>query len=163
MNVLIMACGKTKRDTANGPLRAIDLYAGRQFGLARRLEALGWRVLILSAKHGLVPADLPLETYDVEMTPQLSGEAVAEIREGRGTTTAAFELATAGAARCLFFGGEQYLRVWEALLAAHGTSKLSRLPRCECEHITGGAIGVHYSILAGLVAEEEIAALPLAA
>jgi hypothetical protein len=51
-NLLIIACGGAKVDPHGQKVAALDLYAGRQFALARRLAASGWDVLILSASAG---------------------------------------------------------------------------------------------------------------
>jgi hypothetical protein len=61
----IIPCGARKRE---GTHPAADLYTGPYFR-----AALGWArrnaetILILSAKHGLLPLDHPVETYDLKM------------------------------------------------------------------------------------------------
>lgn len=60
--LLIIGCGKTKRNTA---APAKDLYTGQLFRAARRYaEARNTPWLIASAKHGLVDPDVVLEPYD---------------------------------------------------------------------------------------------------
>lgn len=158
--VLIIACGGKKHSTEAGPLRAIDLYAGRQFGLAKRLEALGWTVVVLSAKHGLVHADRRLESYDLEMDAKLSKRAVANIETGRSISAAQYAALTAGAERVTFYGGTHYFRVWWALddLCGPATYDADGRRACEKEHIVGAGCGDHYSVLKALVEEEEAAA-----
>jgi hypothetical protein len=61
----IIPCGARKRQ---GIYPAADLYTGPYFR-----AALGWarrnadNILILSAKHGLIPLDFPVESYDLKM------------------------------------------------------------------------------------------------
>jgi hypothetical protein len=61
----IIPCGARKRE---GTHPASDLYTGPYFR-----AALGWArrnadtILILSAKHGLIPLDYPVESYDLKM------------------------------------------------------------------------------------------------
>jgi hypothetical protein len=67
--IFIMACGESKNP---GKLPAFRKYAGRQFAvLAEELSGLwaaGHTVYILSAKHGLIPAQQTLADYDQLMT-----------------------------------------------------------------------------------------------
>lgn len=72
MNTLILSCSGSKRP---GTHRALELYRARQFTLARELAARpDWRVMILSAEHGLVDGAQELECYDRRMTPARADE-----------------------------------------------------------------------------------------
>jgi hypothetical protein len=65
MMLAIIPCGARKRE---GIHQAAELYTGSYFR-----AALKWarrnadRVLILSAKHGLIPLDYEIESYDLKM------------------------------------------------------------------------------------------------
>ena len=166
--VLVIACGATKHPTPNGPVRALDLYAGRQFKLAKRLEALGWSVIIMSAKHGLVPGHRPLSWYDTRMSPELSARAARKIRTNPRHSAACWtwHAYCQGADRIVFFGGAEYFSIFNALCSVFAQAShhpdTGRL-MCECINIVGQGNGEHFSVLKALVAEEEAAALPLAA
>jgi hypothetical protein len=71
-SVLLLGCVKLKRET---PSRARDLYVSPLWqGRRAYAEASGLPWLILSAEHGLVGPDDPLEPYDRALT-QLSAAA----------------------------------------------------------------------------------------
>lgn len=66
--IVILGCGASKRPVASP---AIDLYTGSLFAMARKwaLSVTSSRqIMILSAKHGLVPAEATLEPYDLKMS-----------------------------------------------------------------------------------------------
>lgn len=75
--LLIVSCSKAKRSDA-GVLPAIDRYDGPVFRLLRRARAAGLLgnvdVMILSAKHGLIPAEWMIHDYDHVMTPARASE-----------------------------------------------------------------------------------------
>lgn len=65
MDTLILACSVSKQVVA---APALDLYKGRAFDLVRRqAERAGFRVLVLSAKHGLLLPAKVIEPYDQKM------------------------------------------------------------------------------------------------
>jgi uncharacterized protein DUF6884 len=71
-HLLILACSQRKREDA-GLLPAIERYDGVNFRLLHKAKREGYwpaglRVLILSAKYGLLEADEPIENYDLRMT-----------------------------------------------------------------------------------------------
>ena len=72
--LLILACSRRKRWDP-GTLPAIERYDGVNYRVLRKAEREGrwpWRldVLILSAKHGLLEPGVPIENYDLLMTPE---------------------------------------------------------------------------------------------
>lgn len=70
--VIVLACGARKAPQASP---AIELYTGPYFAAMRRFAArFGLPQFILSAKHGLVPADRVLEPYDVRLRDRLAVE-----------------------------------------------------------------------------------------
>jgi hypothetical protein len=79
--IFIMACGESKNP---GKLPAFRKYAGRQFAvLAEELSGLwaaGHTVYILSAKHGLIPAQQTLADYDQLMTDGRGRELFEQVR-----------------------------------------------------------------------------------
>jgi hypothetical protein len=147
--VLVIACGALKNETGGEKVRAIDLYAGRQFDLARRLYDLGWEVLILSAEHGFIPADHRIATYDRRMD---MARAAAFIDDD--FQACIFDTWTRDADRVVFYGGEAYLRVWEGMVERLGLGVIAR--DCDCEHIIGAGCGDHFSVLKDVVAEVAI-------
>lgn len=143
--VLIIACGARKVETGGQRMRALDLYAGRQFRLARQLERMGWVVLILSAEHGLIQAAQPIATYDRRMDA-----ARAEELAGTALQGSKFGVSVGRHDRCVVYGGALYRGVVAAWAAKRGVT---------LEPITGRGIGEHYSKLAELVRNEAGAGL----
>lgn len=70
-DLLIIACSERKKP-GKGPLPAIDLYDGPAYRLLRkRLDgARNPTVWVLSAKHGLIWADLHIHRYDQRLTKE---------------------------------------------------------------------------------------------
>jgi len=67
-----MSCTETKRPGAHP---ALDLYLARQFKIARAFAELpGWRVLVLSAEHGLIDGGDVIESYERPMTKARAAE-----------------------------------------------------------------------------------------
>ena len=71
--LLILACSHRKRPDP-GAIPAMDRYDGVNYRVLRKAKREGrWPkrldVLILSAKHGLLEPSLPIENYDLLMTP----------------------------------------------------------------------------------------------
>ena len=75
--LLIVACSRAKRPDA-GSLPAIDRYDGPAFRQLRRAARVGLlgdvRIMILSAKHGLIPEYWMISDYDQVMTPARAAE-----------------------------------------------------------------------------------------
>lgn len=75
--LLIVACSRAKRPDP-GTLPAIDRYDGPAFRQLRRAARAGLlgdvTVLILSAKHGLIPDGWMIGDYDQVMTPARASE-----------------------------------------------------------------------------------------
>ena len=71
---LILGCTEAKRHD-DGELSALERYNGPTFQVLRRFleeaesELKDVDVYVLSAKHGLIAADEPIESYDRRMTP----------------------------------------------------------------------------------------------
>ena len=71
---LILGCTEAKRHD-DGELSALERYNGPTFQVLRRFleeaesELKDVDVYVLSAKHGLIAADEPIEDYDRRMTP----------------------------------------------------------------------------------------------
>lgn len=63
MNIALIACGKSKRDTTS---HAVDLYTGALFkkSLAYAKDMGFDKIFILSAKHGLLELDDVVEPYE---------------------------------------------------------------------------------------------------
>ena len=89
-DLLIMPCGNTKDPTACamtaakryvGPLwQSFNKALGGPEEVPKALREMGVDLHILSAEHGLIPADTLIENYDREMTPE-------RIREMAGDKT----------------------------------------------------------------------------
>ncbi len=76
LHLLILACSQRKRTTP-GPLPALDRYDGVNFRVLHKARREGnWpdglRVVIISAKYGLLEAVQPIENYDLRMTRDLA-------------------------------------------------------------------------------------------
>ncbi|WP_338673890.1 DUF6884 domain-containing protein [Streptomyces sp. SCSIO 30461] len=71
--LVVVACCKEKRVTTD-PIPALDLYEGWVVPLVRdrvtERSGLRARVLVLSARYGLVTADAPVSTYEQPMTEE---------------------------------------------------------------------------------------------
>lgn len=66
-----IGCGAQKAEVAS---RAIDLYIGPVFQAHRRIAVqFGVPIFILSALHGLIPADEVLEPYEASLTTADAG------------------------------------------------------------------------------------------
>jgi hypothetical protein len=75
VNTLLISCTGSKRP---GTHRALDLYKPRQFKIARELAARpDWRVLVLSAEHGLIDGGDVIECYERPMTQPRADELAA--------------------------------------------------------------------------------------
>lgn len=89
-HLLVLACSARKRSFPAGlAVPAWDLYDGQLFRLCRRVQReqrwpRGLLVMILSAEHGLIPADRRVETYDRRMTRRRA----ADLRQGVGAKLA---------------------------------------------------------------------------
>ncbi|MBO0802834.1 MAG: hypothetical protein J2P25_07135 [Nocardiopsaceae bacterium] len=80
--LVIAGCSRRKADTQR-PVPALELYQGGSIPWLRartggdpRLRA---RINVLSAAHGLVPADRPLLPYDRQMDPERAAELTAGV------------------------------------------------------------------------------------
>ena len=72
VNTLVISCTGSKRP---GTHRALDLYTPRQFKIAREFAARpDWRVMVLSAEHGLIDGGDVIECYDRPMTKARAAE-----------------------------------------------------------------------------------------
>lgn len=80
--LLIVSCSRAKRPDA-GSMEAIDRYDGPVFRLLRKARAAGLlgnvEVMILSAKHGLIPAGWMIRDYDQVMTPARAAEIAGSV------------------------------------------------------------------------------------
>ena len=146
-NVLVIACGDTKHDTAGERVAAIDLYRGRQFALARTLAGAGWDVLILSAEHGLIEAGTPVATYQRTMTPDRADALADDDMQAHRLRVWCQDARTV-----VFYGGALYERVFGALVGRTGLARVG--DRREVVNIIGAGCGDHYSVLKQIVAEQ---------
>lgn len=61
---LFISCAQRKRE---GRHPAIDLYIGRQYDLAKRFQAIGGRVVIVSAQYGALAPEQQILPYERKM------------------------------------------------------------------------------------------------
>lgn len=91
--LLVISCSARKRSDP-GLLPALERYDGPAFRVLRkqlRTGGPGVRVLVLSAKFGLIPADFPVPDYDQRLT----AEGAERLRPGvLGTLRAELAAAT---------------------------------------------------------------------
>jgi hypothetical protein len=76
--LLIMACSQRKQPTS-GLLPALDRYDGGNYRLLRKARREGYwpeslKVLILSARYGLIEASTPIENYEWRMNQERARE-----------------------------------------------------------------------------------------
>jgi hypothetical protein len=128
-----MSCTETKRPGAHP---ALDLYLARQFKIARAFAELpGWRVLVLSAEHGLIDGGDVIESYERPMTDPRADDLAAAIPSNYPSTGPVF-----------VYGGKQYrgiVRDWARGLNASDPFEVVGL---------GRGCGHHYSALVALLA-----------
>ncbi len=83
--LLIMSCSQRKRgDYMSGMHPAIELYDGPLFQVLRKAKReqycpYGLRILILSAKFGLIKASDPIPCYDQRMTAMRAVELLPDV------------------------------------------------------------------------------------
>lgn len=146
--LLIMACGGTKNDVGDREVKAIDLYAGRQFDLARKLVDKGWNVLILSAEHGLIPSYTKIKTYD-----RLMDRARATELANCDFTWHILKCWGQDADEIVFYGGENYHDVWDAAIDANDFAMIDEDGGKDIVRIVGRGCGDHFSVLKEIVNE----------
>ena len=79
MHILLMSCSSKKRNTDH-PIPAIDLYNGVFFSVYKNAVKVfpslssKVKVLIISAKYGLIEASHPISYYDLKMSPSIALE-----------------------------------------------------------------------------------------
>ena len=83
--LLLISCSQRKVETTE-PLPAIDFYDGPAYRTLRKLLHEGHfpdnvDVLIISAKHGLLTSDQPVENYDQKMTPERAAELASVVQD----------------------------------------------------------------------------------
>ena len=107
VNTLVISCTGSKRP---GTHRALDLYRARQFAVARKFAGLGWRVLVLSAEHGLIDGGDVIECYERPMTKARAAELTKATPANYPSTGPVF-----------VYGGSEYrgiVRAWARRLGA---------------------------------------------
>jgi hypothetical protein len=108
-DLVIMACSGPKR---NEPSAALDLYQGVMYSTFRanvRAEARP-HVAILSARHGIIAADLVIEPYEQRLTLDRANAILADLDE-----YVKYDKPT-GASNVLLAGSKEYRRVMQAAL-----------------------------------------------
>ena len=83
--LLLISCSQRKVETSQA-IPAIDFYDGPVYRTLRKLGREGRfpdnvAVLIISARYGLIPLGMPIETYDEKMTAQRADELRQEIQK----------------------------------------------------------------------------------
>ena len=79
MHILLMSCSSKKR-SVDRPIPAIDLYNGVFFSVYKKAVktfpslSSKVKVLVISAKYGLIEASHPISYYDLKMTPSIAFE-----------------------------------------------------------------------------------------
>jgi hypothetical protein len=116
--LVITSCSATKVDTADGPVTAESLYAGRQhrllMGGVREYRAAGQpagplELHIVSAGHGVVDAARPLDSYE-ETFAGLPADAIRRRAAHLGIPDAVRTLLAAPRSLALLLLGDDYLR-----------------------------------------------------
>ena len=118
LRVLVLACSATK-DPARHPLRARHRYKGPLWLTLNRLdpEQTFARQFVLSAMHGLLVAEAPIEDYDLKLTPARADELVldpAHLARSLGSLRCNAE----GAVEVCVVGGALYVKTGRRLVQA---------------------------------------------
>ncbi len=156
--MIILACGGAK---AQGIKTAIDLYLGRQFGEFRkrgihgdlRTDAdLGFDVMVLSAKHGLVCDWQKMADYDEKMTPARAAELTEDELQ-----LFLFNMHSRDASEVHVYGGALYrdvIAAWTEKLADLCVTMDLPMPTILFDLVgEGRGCGDHYRALQGLLAD----------
>ena len=112
--LLILSCSQRKHETQE-PLPAIERYNGPLFFVLRRFlrecprQARQLDVYILSAAHGLIPADFPTAWYD----QKINASRVVELRSQVNTTFS--DIQRNNYASMCFVLGKTYLKAFEGM------------------------------------------------
>lgn len=118
MNTLLVQSCSSRKTATTEPLPAIELYDGYFYRILkkarRETDELPVDIRILSAEHGLLHPETPIEPYDRE----IDAERAAELRESVVATLA--DLA-GDYDRVVIVGGTQYRSATEGLAAATDT------------------------------------------
>jgi hypothetical protein len=131
----IVSCGKAKQSF---PGLASELYTSPLFQKSFRIASQCCdRVYVLSAKHGLIASDMPLESYELSLR-SLSQDA----RKVWGEQTAkSIDQASKASDEILVFAGEEYKRAFQPFLT--GGARL-------CDPLSGLGLGKRLSLLTRL-------------
>ena len=82
--LLLISCSATKTDTP-GKIPACERYNGKTYQVIRKalreLNLAGLEIKIISAKHGLIDWQTPIENYDLEMSRTLAQKHKRSIHE----------------------------------------------------------------------------------
>ena len=78
-DLLIMMGSKSKRKLQNSP--AIDVYNGTRYMMLRKRRPDDLRILIVSAKYGLIEPDTEISWYDKIMTREKAQDELKEIQK----------------------------------------------------------------------------------
>jgi hypothetical protein len=130
--LLILGCSARKVTTA-GPLPALERYAGGAFQVVKKLMRLGQfpadvDLRIVSAKHGLLRPDEPIQDYDLRLTPdRAKGQAGGNAGKLRAL------VADGNYREVLISAGRAYLAALGQPDAWRGSAAVT---------VNGGAIGV---------------------
>lgn len=79
MHILILSCSAKKKDTKDS-LPALDMYQGVLFSVLKKalkdrpILRNELKILIVSAKYGLIHSDTVIQCYDLKMTPKIAAE-----------------------------------------------------------------------------------------
>jgi hypothetical protein len=134
-----MACSATKAAT---PAPALDLYQGVMYSTFRaNAPETRPAVVILSAKHGFLPADQITEPYEQRMTEARADEMLAELPDFDA-------IEWPSDVRAIFLaGGKTYRRVMRA--AIERRIELGMMPADVAITQTAGGIGYQRAQLGG--------------
>ncbi len=87
--LMIIGCSQRKVEVSE-PLPAVERYDGPTYRILRKMRREGFTlknldVLIISAKHGLLACQQPIENYDERMTEERAEELLSQIQNGLRT------------------------------------------------------------------------------
>ncbi len=140
--VLVIGCSEKKLEGAN---RCFDLYQGAMFQLIRSQLAhplQHFKIVILSAKHGLIDGETIIENYDQRMPGINSPEALdAFVAKHKASSRKLLNSVSKGAVDLFVLLTKDYQRAFDRLLGTEEQTKrmLTRFSSC---YISRGHRGI---------------------
>ena len=119
--LLIISCSQRKMKCPN-PLPAIDLYDGPTYRTLRKFRSEqdkkfpnNLRILILSAKYGLIFPETEIPNYDLKMTSERAEAMRPEVQQDLYQCLFFYQIAYGGMDQVFINLGKDYMRTFEGV------------------------------------------------